>query len=62
MRTDMRRGRLINEINAASGYERTPMQSLKGEHILAQDGFMEFIADQEALDGLVLTLFFREVE
>ena len=62
MRTDMRRGRLINEINAASGYERAPMQSLKGEHILAQDGFMEFFADQAALDGLVLSLFFREVE
>lgn len=59
MTTNMRRGRMINEINATRDYDREAMTSLQGEHHIAQDGFMEFVADRAALDELVLSLFFR---
>lgn len=61
MISNMRRGRMINELNASYSYTRQGIITLKGEHRVAEDGFMEFTADQTALDELVLSLFFEEV-
>lgn len=59
--TNMRRGRIINELNAARDYQRHPMRTLQGESALAKDGFMEFYADEKALEKTVLALYFRQI-
>lgn len=61
MVTDMKRGRMINEVNKAYRYEQNEVLSIAGEHRIGEDGFMEFIADQKALEKLVLDTFFIPV-
>ena len=59
--TDMSRGRMINEANASRNYSRTDTISPIGEHSLGDNGFVEFHADEHALEELVLDVFFEQV-
>lgn len=61
MVSNMRRGRMINELNASRGYTRHPMLTLEGQSIIGKDGFMEFHSDEKALEKLILALFFKPV-
>ena len=57
--TDLSRGRLINETWNAMGYERLPLIELAGEHRVGEDGFMQFIVDEDALRRKVMELFYE---
>lgn len=59
LQTNMKRGRIINEAWKARDYERTAIISPAGEHVVGKDGFVEFYADQTALEELVLQTFFE---
>ncbi len=60
--TDMARGRLINEAWAARDYTLEPALELTGEHQVAEDGFMEFHADEDSIRQAVLDLFWEPVK
>lgn len=47
--TDMSQGRMINLASQARGYSVMPIVTLKGEHRISADGFMEFEADRQDL-------------
>lgn len=57
--TDMSRGRLINECWNARDYQRLPLIQPKGEHRVGEDGFMQFIVDEDALKQIVVDLFYE---
>lgn len=59
--TSMSRGLLINRAWAAREYARTVVE-LPGEHGIGPDGFMEFRADETALQQIVLELFYQKVK
>ena len=61
LHTNMRRGRMINEAWKARDYERMDTVSPAGSHTTGSSGFIEFYADQEALEELVLELFYEPV-
>ena len=60
--TDLSRGRLINEFWAAREYERAPLVEPEGNYQIGEDGFMQFLADEESLQKIVLELFYQEVQ
>lgn len=57
--TSMARAQLINELNAAYGYELLPIRTLEGEHRVGADGFMEFHTAPGATAGWVVDVFFQ---
>ena len=57
--TNMSRGRMINEAYASRDYYRADTISPLGEHTIGDDGFVEFHADEAALEKLVIELFFE---
>lgn len=59
MTTDAQRGWLINLAYASRAYTRLDTAALAGSHAVGADGFMEFHADQDALDSLLASLFFE---
>lgn len=59
--SNMKRGRMINEANKAIGYAKQPVVGVPGEHIVGTEGFVEYIADEKALEALVIDIFYREV-
>ncbi len=59
--TNMPKGRMINEFWAARQYEQLPVMTIAGSHSIGKDGFVEFHADREALDQMVMALFYEEV-
>lgn len=59
--TDIARGRMLNEGNRAANYAMEDIIFPEGEHVIGDDGFMEFRADQEALLRLVLSLFYQRI-
>lgn len=63
MVTNMNRGRMINEVNKASGYASAgaPL-TIPGEHAVAADGFMTFSPDENALIQLVMDTFFEKID
>ena len=60
--TDMKRGRMINVAANCKQYDRVETISLDGTHEVGKDGFMEFHADEAALEALVMDLFYKPVE
>lgn len=60
--TDISRGRLINEVWAARDYERKPLYRPEGTHRVAEDGFMQFQADEADLERIVLEMFYEKVK
>lgn len=60
--TNISRGRLINEVWAARDYVRGPVLTLAGEYGIGSDGFMQFLADEDAIRQTVLSLIYEKVE
>lgn len=60
--TNMSRGAMINTAWAARDYARADTLSPKGEHVIGEGGFMEFHAEESALEELRLSLFYEPVE
>ncbi len=60
--TNISRGRLINESWAAKDYERTPLVTPAGDHVIGSDSFMEFHVNEDALLQTVLSLFYEAAD
>lgn len=60
--TDLSRGQMINEAWNAMEYERDALVRLPGEHLVGTDGFMQFYADEDALQKAVVELFYEKME
>ena len=61
LQTNMKRGRMINEVWNARKYVRAETISPAGEHVTGSDGFIEFHIDEVALTQMVLGLFFEPI-
>ena len=59
--TSMSRGYLINKAWTTREYERR-VAEIPGEHRIGEDGFMEFHADEDAVERLVLELFYQKMQ
>lgn len=60
--SDMAKGRLINEVWAARDYTVETALELTGKHQVAEDGFMEFYADEKSIEQAILNLFWEPVK
>lgn len=60
--TNLKRGRMVNEVNKAAKYQRLPVQTLEGEHTVSEAGFVEFHVDEEALQRLVVETFYQKAQ
>lgn len=60
--TSMSRGWLINVANACLQYDTRLTQSLEGEYRLGEDGFVEFHADEDALQALLIQIFLKPID
>ena len=61
MTTNIARGRLVNELSSAQGYDDSTVIGIDGEHMVGTDGFMQFIADKDCIRDIVLDIFYEEV-
>lgn len=61
MITNMKRGRMINEIWKDKDYQQIESISIAGQYRIGNDGFTEFYADEGALEKLVIETFFEKV-
>lgn len=59
--SNMANGRLINEIWKDKEYSRQEMVHPQGEYTIGDDGFVEFHANEAALEELVMRLFYQKV-
>lgn len=59
--TSMSRGYLINKAWTTREYERR-VAEIPGEHRIGENGFMEFHADETAIEQLILQLFYQKVK
>lgn len=57
--TNMKRGTMINVAWGAREYEHQSTRTLEGEYGKGADGYVEFYADPEALEDLVIDLFYE---
>lgn len=60
MITNLKRGRMINEVNKMVGYQRESVLSLPGTHTTDERGFVEFHVDGDALEQLVIETFYQK--
>lgn len=60
--TNISRGQLINEAWTARRYERSDVLEIEGEHYIGAEGFMEFHADPQALQDLIIDVFYERLE
>ena len=61
MITNMKRGRMINEIWKDKDYQQIDNIQIAGQYKIGNDGFTEFYADENALEKLVIETFFEKV-
>ena len=59
--TDIARGRLINEAYAAKDYVIEEPIRIMGEHSVDKQGFMQFVADEDQLQEIVLSIFYEKI-
>lgn len=59
--SDMRRGGMINIAWTTRDYERGETLSLEGEHVLNENGYIEFYADEDSLMRLIVDAFYEPV-
>ena len=59
MVSSIQRGELLNEINRAYRYETLPAATLEGEHVIGEDGFVEFHAAENAAAQWVMETFYK---
>lgn len=57
--TDVDRGWLINRAYESREYARSDIRQIAGSHAVGEDGFVEFTADAEALNDLLVEVFFE---
>ena len=60
--TDMSRGRMINEAWNTKGFVQLDPLRLDGEYVNGAYGFKEFHADEDALNDLMMQVFYHPVE
>lgn len=60
--SSMSRGWLINVANACLQYDAQETQTLAGEYRVGEDGFMEFHAEETALQALLIHTFLKPIE
>ena len=60
--TNASRGRLINEFNAAFGYELLPVEQIPGEYATGRDGFIEYHTQADDVTQWVLKAAYRPAE
>ena len=58
--TNFTRGRLINEAYAAKDYSVEAPLEIEGEHSVDKDGFMQFVANEEKVQQIVLSVFYQK--
>ncbi len=58
--SNMNRARAINEAVKASSYAIAPAKAIPGEH-RTEDGFMTFYPKQDAIEQIVLDVFYEEI-
>ena len=56
------RGRLINAVSACLRYDMWETRSLTGDYRIGADGFMEFYAEEKALQALLIHTFLKPIE
>ncbi|MDD2648200.1 MAG: LCP family protein [Eubacteriales bacterium] len=56
--SDMKKGKIVNEVNKVKSFRYGDIVSIGGEHIIGSDGFVEFHPDEESLQRLALGVFF----
>ena len=59
MTTNIERGWLINRAYECRDYRRPETKTLAGGHCIGADGFMEFHADEDALNALLMEMCFE---
>ena len=59
MTTNIERGWLINKAYECRDYRRPETKMLAGGHCIGTDGFMEFHADEDALNALLTEMLFE---
>ena len=57
--TNASQGRLINEFNAAFGYEQIPVEQIPGEYSIGRDGFVEYHTQTGDVTQWVLKAAYR---
>ena len=60
--TDMKRGRIINEVWNTRDYVHLNTIHPQGEYVIGKSGFTEFHADEDALEDLVIRTYYYPVE
>jgi len=59
--TDMKRGRMINEVWNTRSYQRLKTLHPAGDYSVGSDGFVEFHTDDKALESLIIQTFYQIV-
>lgn len=59
--TNIRQGKMINEIWNDRDYVMQEIIHLAGTYTLGEDGFVEFHIDEEALEKIIMNLFYQKV-
>ncbi len=60
--TNVSRAQMINDAWLARDYERKPLYIPEGTHAVGTDGYMEFHVDEDALEQMVLELFYQKMK
>ena len=60
--TNVSRAQMINDAWISRNYERKPLYVPEGTHVIGADGYMEFHADEAALEQMVLELFYQKTK
>ena len=56
------RDRLVSIAYEAQDFERPALYSIPGEHVISEEGFMQFWPDEDALTELTLSLFYTQID
>lgn len=60
--TDMSRGRMINMAHLAQKYEVGDVISIAGETTIGDNGFVQFITDEDALTKLLIDVCYQKID
>lgn len=60
--TNVSRAQMINDAWISRNYERKPLYVPEGTHAIGADGYLEFHVDEDALEQLVLELFYQKMK
>ena len=60
--TNMSRAYMMNEAWSVKDYTRLPAVSIDGTHQYGQDGYMQFVVDEDSLQQIILDVFYKKVK